>query len=51
MIPATKMIEMDIKLFFFMRGAHIKVFSYLEIAKKNRSDIGKIFLFQVDSQL
>lgn len=47
MIPATKMVEMDIRLFLFMRGVDSKVFSYLEIAKKNRSDLGKIFYFKL----
>jgi len=31
---------------FFMRGAHIWSFFYLEITKKNRFDIGKIFGFE-----
>jgi hypothetical protein len=50
MILATETVEMNVRLFILMRGANIKVFSYLEIAKKNRSDLGKIFLFQVDSE-
>jgi hypothetical protein len=48
MILATETVEMNVRLFILMRGANIKVFSYFEIAKKNRSDLGKIFLFQVD---
>jgi len=50
MILATETVEMNVRLFILMRGTNIKVFSYLEIAKKNRSDLGKIFLFQVDSE-
>jgi hypothetical protein len=48
MILATETVEMNVRLFILMRGANIKVFSYFEIAKKNKSDLGKIFLFQVD---
>ena len=38
-IPITKTTEIDVKLFLWIRGAYIRGFFYLEIAKKNIYDL------------
>ena len=47
---AANIVKISVKLFLLTRRAHIKgFFFYLEIAKKNRSDLDKIFCFKLIS--
>lgn len=48
-ILATNIVKFSVKLFLLTSRAHIIGFFYLEIAKKNRYDIDKIFCFKLIS--